>query len=228
MTTIYLIRHAEAEGNLYRRIQGHWNGQVTPRGFRQIEALAERFRDVPVDAVYSSDLQRTMDTAGAILKYHDLQLKTTPRLREANLGVWEGRPWGDVEYESPEQMFYFNHDPAKWCIPQCERFPEIQARMRAVLAEIAARHEGQTVAVVSHGVAIRSFLASALGIPSEQIDSLPHGASALSRSSFRATARFSIPAIPTPGPPPTAPPRATPRGRICAARRSTRERPTPS
>ena len=166
MTTIYLIRHAEAEGNLYRRIQGHWNGQVTPRGQKQIDALAERFRNVPIDAVYSSDLQRTKDTAGAILKYHDLQLETTPRLREANLGVWEGRPWGDVEYESPEQMYYFNHDPAKWDIPQCEHFPEVQARMRSVLAEIASRHDGQTVAVVSHGVAIRSFLASALGIPS--------------------------------------------------------------
>ena len=175
MTTIYLIRHAEAEGNLYRRIQGHWNGQVTPRGQQQIDALAERFRDVPIDAVWSSDLQRTKDTAGAILKYHDLQLETTPRLREANLGVWEGRPLGDVEYESPEQMYYFNHDPAKWSIPQCEHFPEVQARMRAVLAEIAARYEGQTVAVVSHGVAIRSFLASALGIPSEKIDTLPHG-----------------------------------------------------
>ena len=104
MTVIYLIRHAEAEGNLYRRIQGHWNGQVTPRGLGQIDALAERFRAVPIGAVFSSDLQRTQDTAGAILKYHDLQLETTPRLREANLGVWEGRPWGDVEYESPEQI----------------------------------------------------------------------------------------------------------------------------
>ena len=175
MTVIYLIRHAEAEGNLYRRIQGHWNGQVTPRGQKQIDALAERFWDVPIGAVFSSDLQRTIDTAGAILKYHDLQLETTPRLREANLGVWEGRPWGDVEYASPEQMYYFNHDPAKWDIPQCEHFPEVQARMRSVLAEIAARYDGQTVAVVSHGVAIRSFLASALGVPSEQIDTLPHG-----------------------------------------------------
>ena len=43
MTTIYLIRHAEAEGNLYRRVQGHWDGQVTPRGDLQIAALAERF-----------------------------------------------------------------------------------------------------------------------------------------------------------------------------------------
>ena len=175
MTVIYLIRHAEAEGNLYRRIQGHWNGQVTPRGTRQIDALAERFREIPVDAVYSSDLQRTMDTAGAILKYHDLTLETTPRLREVCLGCWEGRPWGDVEYEMPQQMFYFNHDPARWIIPQAERFEAAQERMKSILAEIAAKHDGQTVAAVSHGMAIRSFLAAVLGIPSAEIDRLPHG-----------------------------------------------------
>ena len=56
MTKIYLIRHAEAEGNLYRRIHGQYDSLVTPRGYRQIEALAERFRDVKIDALYASDL----------------------------------------------------------------------------------------------------------------------------------------------------------------------------
>ena len=175
MTTIYLIRHAEAEGNLYRRIQGHWNGQITPRGRRQIDALAERFRALPVDAVYSSDLDRTRETAGAILKYHDLPLETTPRLREVCLGCWEGRPWGDVEYETPEQMFYFNHDPARWHVQDAESFADAQARMCSVLREISARHEGQTVAAVSHGMAIRCFLSAVLGVPSAEIDRLPHG-----------------------------------------------------
>ena len=175
MTTIYLIRHAEAEGNLYRRIQGHWNGQVTPRGRQQIAALAERFRDVPIQAVYSSDLQRTQDTAGAILRHHDLPLKTTPRLREVCLGCWEGRPWGDVEYEMPEQMFCFNHDPANWHVEGAESYAEAQARMQSVLAELAARHEGETIAAVSHGMAIRSYLAAVLGVPSREIDRLPHG-----------------------------------------------------
>ena len=59
MTTIYLVRHAEAEGNLYRIAHGHYNSCITDdRGCRQIRALAERFRDVPVDAVYASDLIR--------------------------------------------------------------------------------------------------------------------------------------------------------------------------
>ena len=63
MTTIYLVRHAEAEGNLYRIAHGHYNSCITDdRGCRQIRALAERFRDVPVDAVYASDLIRTRTT----------------------------------------------------------------------------------------------------------------------------------------------------------------------
>ena len=63
MTTIYLIRHAEAEGNLYRIAQAHANSSITDRGERQIQALARRFADIPIDAVYASDLYRTCATA---------------------------------------------------------------------------------------------------------------------------------------------------------------------
>lgn len=55
MTKIYLIRHAEAEGNLYRRIQGRWDGSITPLGLQQIDALAQRFRREHIDALYCSD-----------------------------------------------------------------------------------------------------------------------------------------------------------------------------
>ena len=87
MTTIYMIRHAEAEGNLYRIVQGQHNSFITPRGHRQIACLAERFKDVQLDALYSSDLRRTVTTAGAITKYHALEMQLTERLREINLGV---------------------------------------------------------------------------------------------------------------------------------------------
>ena len=56
MTNIYLIRHAEAEGNLYRRIHGWYDSLITPRGWKQIEALSKRFKDVHIDAVYSLSL----------------------------------------------------------------------------------------------------------------------------------------------------------------------------
>lgn len=175
MTTLYLIRHAEAEGNLYRRIQGQWDGEVTPRGKRQIDALAERFRGVALDAVYSSDLRRTIETAGAILRYHDLQLQTTPRLREIFMGAWEGLTWGDADHAEPEQMYFFNHDPARWRIPGAEPYSVLEARITAALNDIAARHPGGTVAVVSHGTAIRTYLAARLGVASSEIGTLAHG-----------------------------------------------------
>ena len=68
MTTLYLIRHGEAEGNVFRRLQGQYDSMITPNGRKQIGALEERFKDIHVDAVYSSDLSRTCITAGAIYK----------------------------------------------------------------------------------------------------------------------------------------------------------------
>ena len=175
MTTIYLIRHAEAEGNLYRRVQGHFNGQITQQGHRQIAALAERFRDVQIDALYSSDLDRTVTTAGAILKYHDLPHVKTPRLREVHMGWWEGKPWGNVQEKEPEQMQYFSNDPANWIVEGNEHFDVLTDRMVSAIRDIAAENEGKTVAVVSHGMAIRALLANTLGIASADIKNIPHG-----------------------------------------------------
>ena len=67
MTKIYVVRHAEADGNIYRRVHGHYDGYVTQNGYRQIEALRKRFSDIHVDHVYSSDLFRTSKTAEAII-----------------------------------------------------------------------------------------------------------------------------------------------------------------
>lgn len=78
MTRIYIVRHAEAEGNLYRRIHGQYDSLVTPLGYRQIEALSRRFQDIPVDAVYSSDLYRTRMTAKAIYAPKGLPLHLEP------------------------------------------------------------------------------------------------------------------------------------------------------
>ena len=176
MTKIYLIRHGEAEGNLYRRSQGQYDANVTQLGRKQIGALAERFRDVPLDALWSSDLCRTQSTAAAILKYHPaLPLHTSPRLREIDVGVWEDRPWGDIAADYPEQMAYFSHDPARWSVPGGEPYLDVAARMKAAVLDLAAAYEGKTVAVVSHGLAIRALLCDIFGIPSDRIDSLPYG-----------------------------------------------------
>ena len=89
ITKIYLVRHAEAEGNLYRRIHGQYNSLITDNGYRQIAALAHRFSTIQVDAVYSSDLFRTCTTAKAVYGPKGLPLNTRPTLREVDMGEWE-------------------------------------------------------------------------------------------------------------------------------------------
>lgn len=175
MTTIYLIRHAEAEGNFYRRIQGWQDGRITARGRLQIDALAERFKDITIDALYSSDLLRTQTTAGAITRYHDLTLNSDPRLREIHLGIWEDLPWGNAAFDQPEQLYNFNNDPGQFQIPGSEDFSHLQSRISGALLDIAAKHEGQTVAVVSHGMAIRSLISLIKGLPSERVPEILHG-----------------------------------------------------
>jgi len=175
MTRVYLIRHGEAEGNLYRRAQGTYDGRITAKGERQIDALAARFRDVPVDALISSDLSRTLRTAEAITRYHDLPLQRDARLRELDLGPWENVPYGDLHRDDPQQLYNFNNDPARWLVPGAESFAHAEARMRAAVFDAAARYPGRTVVCVSHGTVIRTLLAGLMGIPSAEIRRLPHG-----------------------------------------------------
>lgn len=176
MTKIYLIRHAEAEGNLYRRIQGHYDGDITETGKRQIEALAQRFKNIQIDALYASDLQRTQKTAGAILKYQpELSLNIDPRLKEIGLGIWEDQPWGNASFDYPEQMLLFGTNPDKWHIKGGESFADLKSRITEVINELAEKHEGQTIACVSHGMAIRSLISTILGVSSEDISRISHG-----------------------------------------------------
>lgn len=176
MTKIYIIRHAEAEGNLFRIVQGQVDSYLTATGYRQLEFLAERFKDVHLDALYSSDLRRAAETAGAITKYHDLKLKKSPQLREICMGVWEGKSFGDMAYADPEAMFRFNNDPANWSAEGAETYASCGERFLTELKKIAAENEGKAVAVVSHGVVIRAALRILLGIPSAEIsEKLPHG-----------------------------------------------------
>ena len=165
MTEIYLIRHTEAEGNLYRAMQGHWDGDVTALGLRQIDALAERFRDVKIDALYSSDLKRARLTAGAISRTHPLALQSVPALREINVGPWEARFFADAGYEQPREMEQFIHHPEEFFLEGAETYAAVRRRAAAALTAIARENEGKTVAVVSHGVTIRCLLSFMLSKP---------------------------------------------------------------
>ena len=174
MTTIYLIRHAEADGNLYRRAHGWYNSVITDRGYRQIAALSKRFADTEFDAVYSSDRFRTMITALSVYKTHGLPLHTVPQLREVDVGYWEDMPWAEIEAADGEQLALFNTDAERWHVDGSERITEVRERMCAALREIAEKHPGGTAAVFSHGMAMRIAIGTLQGLSLHEIDKTGH------------------------------------------------------
>lgn len=169
MTEVYVIRHAEAEGNLYRRIQGQYDGLLTEMGKNQLPLLKKRFADVKLDAVYSSDLTRAMQTADAVAEAAGLRVIPEPGLREVAMGEWEDKCWGEVEDDEPQQISFYNRDPEKWSIPGREAFEHLQRRIAGTVLGIAAKHPGGAVAVVTHGGAIRALMAYVMGVPANEI-----------------------------------------------------------
>ena len=131
MTTVYMVRHAEAEGNLYRRVHGWYNSLITDNGYRQIAALRGRFADIHIDAVYSSDLFRTMTTAKAVYLSHGLELHTDPGLREISLGAWEDKPWGELERCDAMNLIRFNHSSPDFRVEGARPSPRYRRGSRA-------------------------------------------------------------------------------------------------
>ncbi|MBR1779956.1 MAG: histidine phosphatase family protein [Oscillospiraceae bacterium] len=165
MTTIYLIRHAEAEGNVFGRVHGQYDSPVTAKGREQIACLERRFAEIPVDAVYSSDLRRAMQTAEAIYVPKGLTLHTRPDLREIGFGSWEDLTYGELMRTHMEEMMRFSTGAPDWKTEDGESMAEVTDRMERAVREIAARHPGETVCVVSHGTALRLLLTRLTGSP---------------------------------------------------------------
>ncbi len=174
MTTIYLVRHGQAEGNLFCRIHGHYNSPLTALGLEQVAALRRRFEALPVDAVYSSDLCRAVQTAAAAAEPHGLTVRLREDLREVAMGAWEDRPWGNVREEEPEQYRLYTVSPDRWHVPGCEGWEALQARLLAALTDIALAHPGGAAAVFSHGRAIRALLCALLGVPAGEVSRIPN------------------------------------------------------
>ncbi len=172
MTTVYLVRHAEAEGNVNHTFQGHTNAEVTEKGYLQLEQLSERFKDIKIDSLYSSPLKRTMETARAINKYHNLEIKTVDGIIEINGGAFEGVHWDDMIVKFPREYDIWNNDHSNFSIEKGESMREVYDRMVNSMAAIASENKNKTVAVASHGCAIRNFMCYALKMPFSELNTL--------------------------------------------------------
>jgi len=155
---ILLIRHGETDDNKRRRFQGHGGSRLNLAGKEQAARLAERLRPMEIAAVHASDLERAYETAFAIAEPHGLSVATDARLREVDVGQWQGKNGEEISALFPDEW-------AAWRdgrdVPRGggETYEAVRSRVVEKLIEIASLHVGHRVAVVSHGGAIKSVVA---------------------------------------------------------------------
>lgn len=165
MTTIYLIRHAAAAGNLdrpYKLLGRRSDPPLAELGVRQAEATRDVLRSVELAVVYTSPLLRARQTATIIagdrVCVHD-------GLIECDVGRWEGLTWAAIRAAEPELHDRYHADPAAVPYPDGESFADVARRVEPVFAELIERHDGGAIGVVSHHAVCRVWLAGLLGLP---------------------------------------------------------------
>ena len=169
MTTIYLIRHAQCDGNLYRQYDGWYNTPLTPLGRQQAAALSKRFESIHLDAIYSSDQWRAMSTAEAVAAPKGLTVQPHRGLRETNIGIWDHMDWGDIRELWPGQTEVYSTQMHIWKALGAEKLSDVGQRVVNALWEIARGNDGKTVAVVSHGDVIQMAVGLLRGQTMDQL-----------------------------------------------------------
>ena len=158
VTTVYLIRHGEAEGNVLPYFQGTSDTSLTERGREQLKYLAERFRTVPLDAIYYSPWKRAQETAEAVNRFHGLQMIPDRALREICGGDFEGVPVAELADRFPAEFGVWTNHIWDFQAPNGEAMTSVFQRMSEAVTRIAQENPDKTIAVCSHGCALRNFL----------------------------------------------------------------------
>jgi alpha-ribazole phosphatase len=161
---LLIARHGQTNHNLDRRYQGSTDTPLNKTGFKQANQLAKRLVDEKLDAVYSSDLRRSIQTAERITEKYKLQINKDQRLREISFGEWEGMSYNEIQAQSPHLLERWMSDPANISPPKGETLTQLAERVKSALDEIKFQHVEQTVLLVTHGGVIRTLLCLNLGI----------------------------------------------------------------
>jgi probable phosphoglycerate mutase len=166
-TTTVLLRHGETEHTVEKRFSGSGghDPELSAEGLQQASAVAERLaHDGGVDAVVSSPMRRTRQTADAVAGALGLEVREVDGFRECAFGEWEGLTFAEVQEGWPEQLAGWLGDPTAEP-PGGESFTDVRRRVTRARSQLLARHPRQTVLVVTHVTPTKVLVADAVGAP---------------------------------------------------------------
>ena len=173
MPLLLLIRHGENEHVKLGKMAGRLPGvHLNERGQQQAQALAEALKEVPIKVIYSSPLERAIETAQPIAESHKLSVIEDPDLLETDMGNWQGKTLRRLRLMKLWKVV--QHAPSRFRFPEGESFVEAQTRYVSALARIIERHNKpkDIIAVVFHADPIKLAVAYFLGMPLDHFQRL--------------------------------------------------------
>jgi len=154
MTHLYLVRHGETDWNIQGRWQGQINVALNAKGQKQAQDLAKELAGANLQAIYSSDLRRAIDTARPLAQLTGLTIQTDARLREIHQGIWQGRLASEIQAHYVDVFQQRVSDPLTISPPGGETVAQVQDRALQAVHEIVQRHPDERVAIFAHGFVI--------------------------------------------------------------------------
>jgi broad specificity phosphatase PhoE len=174
ISKIFLVRHGQTDANFYHVVQGQRDTPLNQTGRKQAKDVSKKLKDVNANVVVSSDLKRAKETAEIISRTCGIPLILDKRLREMNLGSWEGKSFEEVMKEPSAEIWSKN--PSQWKTDNSETLKEVQERMVDAIYEFASKYNN--LIIVSHGIAISTFVIYSKGISLDKMwDYLPDNTS---------------------------------------------------
>lgn len=164
-TTLYMVRHCESEGNACRRSHAQFDGIVTRKGLLQSNALAQRFANVPVTAIYSSDAYRSRMTAEPLAEAKKIPVQLRSLLREYTIGVWEGVSIARSARQNPDLYPTWINTPYAHNIPGADPFSVVAERGCEAIQRMAKENPGGVVVAITHSCTLNCTLTRLLGQP---------------------------------------------------------------
>ena len=151
-TQILAIRHGETDWNVATRIQGQIDISLNAQGQWQAKQVAKALAEEDIHAIYASDLSRALVTAQHIAEFHSHEVNQISSLRERHYGFFEGQTWDEIQTAHPEDAALWRDRDPHW-IPKNggESLVMLHARVNHMVNEIASRHQGEQIALVTHG-----------------------------------------------------------------------------
>jgi len=166
-TRFIIVRHGETEWNVQEREMGQLDSPLTPNGLAQAMQLAARLEDVHLAAFYSSDLGRAAATSAMIAKRRAIEVSFDIRLRERNMGIFQGLTVAGMRDRHPKERADYERIGFDYVIPGGESARQRVERTMTCLNELAVRHQGGTVLIVTHGGILTGLFQHVLGMSPE-------------------------------------------------------------